>query len=165
MLKAKELRKELHYDDNTGIFTRVKSKGKCKAGDIAGGLTHYGYITISVLGKRYPAHRLAWLYVSGSFPEDQIDHIDHDRTNNRFSNLREADNRTNAMNRGKYNTNTSGVVGVNWNEATNKWRAKITVEGQTVDLGTFVTFSHAVDARKNAEVLYGFHKNHGKDNA
>lgn len=129
------------------------------AGSISGTLPDHGYVVIPFGGKTYPAHRLIWCYVHGEFPDKQIDHIDHNRTNNRISNLRLADNHTNMKNKSLYTTNTSGYSGVEPHG--NNWKARIGVNGTKVLLGVFTTFNEAVAARKAAEKLLNYHMNHG----
>jgi citrate synthase len=91
-LTAEELRRVLHYDPDTGIFTwKVTLSNRNPAGKKAGCIDHYGYIMMSIHGKRYKAHRLAWLYMTGAWPTNQIDHKFNNRSDNRFSELREAD--------------------------------------------------------------------------
>jgi len=156
--------KELYsYDKDSGVFTRnITVHYNAKAGDIAGTKTKAGYLLISVDGKQYLAHRLAWLYEYGEFPDDSIDHINHDKADNRIENLREADKTENARNVLLTSANTSGCTGVCWLKDRCRWFAQIKIDGKNKFLGSFVNFSDAVDARKNAEVLYGFDENHGK---
>lgn len=155
----------LSYNPDTGLFTHTKNKqGGKKKGDIAGSYNKVlGYVVIKLKGKSYMAHRLAWLVTYGTFPKGQIDHINHNRSDNKISNLRDVSVVENQRNITKPSDNTSGVVGVRWNEKANRWHARIAVDGKEVYLGYHVEFSDAVNARKNAEVLYGFHENHGRD--
>lgn len=160
-MTIKELKKELDYDFKSGVFTWKNDKTtRVKAGDIAGTLKN-GYIRIRVGKKAYYAHRLAWLYVYGYVPKEHIDHINHNRADNRIKNLRVVSNNENHKNMKQYKNNSSGYVGVYWIKSAKRWRARINVDGNYINLGNFASFSDAVDARKNAEVLYGFHKNHG----
>ena len=122
-----------------------------------------GYLIIGVLGKEYRAHRLAWLYMHGEFPKSQIDHINHVRTDNRITNLRQVSNHENAKNQRMRNNNTSGVTGVYWYESRNKWVAHITINGKYKNLGYYTNKADAITARKAAEAEYGFHENHGKE--
>ena len=162
MITQSELKELLSYNPETGVFTRVKNSGRAKVGDVAGCKdSSNGYIAICVQNKRYRAHRLAWLYVSGKFPKDQIDHINHDRADNRFANLREASNQENHKNTSIQKNNTSGVAGVNWHKASGKWKARIKVSQEDIHLGLFIDIIEAAKARKSAEVKYGFHENHG----
>ena len=155
MLTQKELKNRLIYDDKTGLFSNKKGK-------IIGSIS-LGYIRISINKKSYQAHRLAWLYVYGKLPKCQIDHINHNRADNKINNLREVTNLENGKNQSLRNDSKSGVVGVSWHTASKKWRARIMVDGADIHLGHFFLFHEAVNARKNAEVLYDFHENHGKD--
>jgi len=109
------------------------------------------------------AHRLIWRYKTGKFPKHQIDHIDHNRNNNVFSNLREVSNQDNAKNSSKNKNNTSGTVGVSKGKR-GKWRAHIKVDYKYISLGEHINIEDAIIARKKAEVKYKFHKNHGVTN-
>lgn len=151
------LREILNYDSESGLFTwKVRTSKRIKKGQIAGTVKEDGYICIRVDGTLYLAHRLVWLYHYGTFPENEIDHINRNKSDNRISNLRDVDRVTNAINKDLQSNNESGVAGVRWSKGSNKWRAYIGVEGKTIQLGYFVEFHEAVNARKNAEVLYGF---------
>jgi hypothetical protein len=126
---AERLRELLHYDPETGLFTREKSSQGAKAG-VAGVVRKDGYCLVCVLGRQYLLHRLAWFYVTGKWPTDLIDHIDGNPSNNRFSNLREATKITNAQNiKGPPQHNTSGLIGATQIKATGRWRAEIRVDG------------------------------------
>ena len=164
MMNQSELKKILYYNQKTGVFIWMVSKSnRVKVGDIAGSLhIIHGYIKIKINGKLYQAHRLAFLYVNGMLPKDEVDHINHNKADNRFSNLREVTHRENGKNLSKITTNTSGIMGVSWHKSNLRWIAFITVLKKRINLGSFVQFHEAVNARKNAEVLYGFHKNHGE---
>jgi hypothetical protein len=88
-LAAERLRERLRYDGGTGVFTRRVGSGHARAGEIAGSVHSTGYVRIGIDGGKYTAHRLAWLYVHGVWPSDQIDHINRNRSDNRIANLRE----------------------------------------------------------------------------
>jgi len=163
---TKALVRELFdYNPETGQLIRATTlKGIYKAGDIVSSLDVRGYLRTKIGGRSYKAHRLIWFWVHGEFPKKDLDHINHDKTDNRLVNLREVTAMENARNKPKSNRNKSGVTGVYWGKNDNRWRVFIGVDGKKVNLGNFVEFHEAVNARKNAEVLYGFHENHGKDN-
>ena len=140
MLTQAELKRQLHYNPETGIFTRLVSNTTwVKIGDITGSKTSDGYFCICVNKKVYRSHRLAWLYIYGSFPKTLIDHINMDRLDNRISNLREATRAENIWNIGKTSKNKSGFKGVSFNKSYNKWSAVCTVNNKTNHLGFFIT--------------------------
>ena len=154
-LTAEYLRSILHYDPATGIFTRkVRTSRNVKVGDIVGSQNGDGYLQISVRSRRHKAHRLAWLYVYGAWPTDQIDHINRIRTDNRISNLREVTNKQNMQNASKRSDNTSGHPGVSWYKQKSKWQAKIKHNQKLIHLGSFTTIEEALSARKAAEKTY-----------
>lgn len=154
-LTAEYLRSVLHYDQETGIFTRkVSTSNSVKAGDVAGCPGGDGYLQITVCSRKYQAHRLAWLYIHGSWPKDQLDHVNRVRTDNRISNLREVTNKQNMQNAGKRSDNTSGHPGVSWHKQRSKWRAQIEHNQKRIHLGYFTDIEDAIAARKAAEKLY-----------
>ena len=154
-LTAEYLRELLHYDQETGIFTRkVSTSNRVKVGDVAGCPDGHGYLLISVHSRLYKAHRLAWLYVRGVWPNDQIDHINRIRTDNRIANLREVSQKQNLQNRSKSSTNTSGHSGVCWHKQSSKWLAHIKHNYKQIHLGYFSILEEAISARKAAEKLY-----------
>jgi len=166
LINQERLRDVLHYDPDSGDFTWLNPTSfRVRIGDTAGyhhktpdGKT---YIQTAVDGDKHYAHRLAWFYMTGEFPVDQIDHINGDGTDNRWCNLRQVTHRENSKNQKLRSTNTSGVTGVYWDTKREKWCASITIKGKTVSLGRFDILSDAVDARSRAEIEYGFHENHG----
>ena len=151
-ITADELRSILHYNPLTGVFTRRKSAGGRMAGKVSGSPTADGYTKIGVSRKSYKAHRLAWLYVYGTWPTYQIDHINRDRADNRICNLRDVTHQQNLCNTNTYSNNTSGHKGVRYCDG--KFVARIRVNYRLVNLGYFKTFDEAVAARVAAEKLY-----------
>jgi hypothetical protein len=149
-LTAERLRELLHYDPLTGLFRRLKQCGSSWKGDIAG-TVHRGYIVISIDGRNHKAHRLAWLYVHGKWPDDQIDHRDRDKANNRFANLRAATNKQNHENLNMPRNNTSGHRGVYWYKPYSKWIVFVGHNNNQVFVGYFDSIAEAVAARKKAE--------------
>lgn len=156
------LKSLLLYEPITGKFTWKVNKGSKKAGAQAGNLHLDNHIRIRIDGKIYRAHRLAWLYTYGRWPSQQIDHINHDRSDNRLVNLREVDQITNHQNLGIRKDNKSGSTGVHWDRRMEKWMAFIHVNKVRKHIGYFDILQDAILARKNAEIRYGFHPNHGK---
>jgi len=152
----------LRYSPDSGDFIRVKDNGSGDyKGDVAGSLDVAGYIRIRVCGRKYAAHRLAWLCMTGEWPKDQIDHINHDRSDNRWANLRGVSHQENCKNTILRVNNVSGFAGVGWRKRQRKWVARIHVKNKSIFLGGFNTKEEAIKKRKTANILYGFHKNHG----
>lgn len=157
------LKELLYYSEQFGIFVWKKSRGTVSAGSIAGSLDHHGYIQIKVDGRAYLAHRLAFLYMDGHFPADDTDHIKGIKTDNRWPKLRAVSHADNGRNQKRPTTNTSGFIGISWHKLANKWQAYIKISGRVKHLGLFNDISSAVKARTEAEIKYGFHKNHGRE--
>ena len=149
MLTQKFLKDYLCYDADTGIFTRAKDIKHFKTGQILGTRHSTGYIVIRINNKLYKAHRLAWLYVHGEFPDLVIDHINGNGFDNRLQNLREVTQKQNCENQKIHKNNTSGHPGVDWSKAANKWRAKITLNYKTIHIGLFENKDQAIDAYKS----------------
>jgi hypothetical protein len=137
-MTSERLRELLHYDPATGVFTRlVKTNRNVRVGDVAGWVNRRGYRYISVDGRLYFAHRLAWLYVTGEWPADQIDHINGIPGDNRWANLRLATGSQNQANARKRADNTSGYKGICWHGPKRKWQARIWVNSRNKSLGYF----------------------------
>ena len=161
-LTQERLKELLHYNAATGIFTRLKSKGPiANKGAIAGSIHVRGYRHIKIDSVGYKAHRLAFLYIDGAFPEGGVDHINKIKDDNSFSNLRAVSHSENMRNRKKPGNNTSGVVGVYWHRTKKYWGACISVNNRQKDLGCFDSMFDAVCARRSAELKYKYHANHG----
>jgi len=151
-LTYERLHKLLNYNPETGVFTRkVKRNRRAKIGDVLGSKNNLGYIHIRIDRKEYLAHRLAWFYVYGYFPENYLDHINRNRADNRILNLREVSNSCNQRNTENHKTNTSGVKGVSFIKRDQAWRAKIRVDNKHINLGSYKDFDNAVCARLAAE--------------
>jgi hypothetical protein len=145
-ITQERLKKILRYEANTGEFFWVNPlSNRVKAGSKAGSLSH-GYLVIMVDKKKYSAHRLAWLYVYGKFPDLFIDHIDCNPLNNLISNLREATQQQNLCNTRKFVTNTSGYKGVHFHKGSRKWRAVVSINNKPKHLGLFITPEDASSA-------------------
>jgi HNH endonuclease/AP2 domain-containing protein len=136
---AERVRELLDYNPLTGVFLwRVSPANNTPAGTIAGADCD-GYRLIRVAGGRYKGHQLAWLYMTGEWPSSRIDHIDTNRGNNTWTNLRYATNSQNKANMGRRADNTSGFKGVRWYPTTKKWAAQIGFQGTRKNLGYFAT--------------------------
>jgi len=157
------LKELLNYNRDTGVFTWKVNRGRnAKAGDVAGSKNSKGYMQIKISSKLYQSHRLAWLYEYGEFPEIGIDHINHNKEDNRIENLTIKSQLENCKNQSLVKNNTSGVCGVTYRKDVNKWVAQIRANREYKFLGIFEDKEDAIKARKEAEIEYGFHKNHGK---
>lgn len=152
----KKLKEIFTYDQISGNFTHNFSRGLRKAGDVVGTINKGGYLQFQISGKIYLAHRLAWLYMTGDWPEGMIDHKDLDRKNNSWSNLRDVPRKVNARNGAIRKNNSSGFRGVSWNKQENKWYAYISVDGKLKSLGRFLHKEDAILARMTAEKKYGY---------
>jgi hypothetical protein len=133
----KDIRKALAYDPGTGIFIwLVDSNGRVKKGSIAGcPFAKDGYLMIQFQGKQYRAARLAWWFYYGTWPINQIDHINGDRKDNRISNLRDIPAKQNSQNKKCHRE--GHLLGAN--KVGNKWAAKTTIQGKRIWLGIFDT--------------------------
>ncbi len=137
IMTAQRVKELFHYDADTGLFTRFPAKN-IRRGQNCVGTINRGYLRIKIDYKLYSAHRLAWLYVHGEWPNDQIDHINGDMADNRISNLRAATNSQNKQNARKARSDSrSGLIGAMWDSQKNKWRAEILVDGKRKHLGYF----------------------------
>lgn len=140
------LKKHLSYDPETGLFTRVmKSAQRTVVGEVADCKCDR-YVRLRVAGVALYAHRLAWLYMTGAFPEAEIDHIDGNGFNNKWSNLREATRSENTCNTRIRSNNASGFKGVSFHKATGKWQARCGLNNKSHYLGVFDTAELASDA-------------------
>jgi hypothetical protein len=147
MQVTQELLKELFtYCQDSGRLINRVNRGKAKSGDESGGLDNKGYRRVRVLGERYGAHRLIWLYVHGVWPKEHIDHINGDRADNRLENLREATFSENMRNRKVQTNNKSGFKGVSFSKKNCKWEAHIKVNRKITHLGLFKTPEAAHEA-------------------
>ena len=152
MLTQKELKRILHYDTFTGVFVwRVSPRRNVPVGSEAGSLKPSGYIDIGISNKIYRAHILAWLYVHGYFPENEIDHKNLIRHHNWIDNLREATRQCNARNSKLRATNKTGIKGVSWCKQTNMWRTQIDSGNGNRSVGRYIDFAEAVCHRLAAE--------------
>lgn len=160
MLTLDRLKEVLAYDPETGIFRwTVTRNNYVRKDQIAGAINHQGYVVIKVDGVSYQAHRLAWLFVKGKWPEGVLDHIDHCESNNSIGNLRDIPNEENYKNRRRRSDNRSGIAGVMFHNG--KWQARIVFEGKRISLGHFDRISDAARARHIAKSKFGYHPNHG----
>ena len=152
MIDHAHLRTLLDYDSISGIFTRkVAVSRRSKIGDIAGGLSR-GYVELSVNGKVYRAHTLAWFYYNKKWPIKNLDHIDLNKSNNAINNLREASYSENIANSLIRKTNSCGFKGVTRHKE--KFKAAIMVNRKRIHLGIFTLQKEAAEAYDSAAIHY-----------
>lgn len=146
---------------------KPNSQSRVKIGEIAGFVStqkdsEYRYIKIG--GKRYKASNLVWMYHKNEMPKLILDHENHIKDDDRLENLREATSKENSKNSSLSSINTSGITGISWNKMAKRWVARInTDDGKRLHIGYFATLDLAVKARKQAEIEFGYHKNHGME--
>jgi len=162
MITQERLKELLHYNPDTGIFTWKEYRSGVKSDGYAGCIDAKGYKRITISYILYAAHRLAWMYMNGSFPESQIDHINGIPGDNRIRNLRSVSCSENLRNQKRRILNTSGCMGVYWYKSNSKWGAGIRVNRKNIHLGLYDDWFDAVCARKSAESKFNFHENHGR---
>lgn len=139
---AERVRELFNYDPETGLFTRRVASRTAKAGRVEGWIDPQGYSRFYIDRRLYQAHRVAWLYVHGQWPRDQIDHVNRVRDDNRISNLRECVNAENRQNIKPEGYGVSGYLGVvrhGQYKKNEKWVASIGINGKRKYLGAFDT--------------------------
>ncbi len=167
-LTRKELLVYVTYDPATGDMVRIMTRKGCRRGEIREcnapviGTNNRGYRWLKLFGYMYLVHRLAFLVMTGKHPTGEIDHINGDRLDNKWENLREVDALSNSRNQGIRKDCTSGVRGVDYSRDVRKWKARISHHGVRYSLGYFEKFEDAVAARRKAEIDYGYHENHAR---
>ena len=146
VISLQEVKAAVFYDPETGIFSWPASLKNQWAGQSAGTLEKKGYLQITVNGRRFKAHRLAWFYMTGQWPKHQIDHVNGAKADNRFRNLREATNAENKRNAKRRADNTSGYKCVHWAKAVNKWAVAVKFPGAKLQTkcGYFANLADAV---------------------
>ena len=140
----------LNYNPETGVFTWAKPRPRIRVGRVAGYMHHRGYICLEIDGRHFSAHRLAWFYMTGERPLNQIDHINRIKSDNRFANLRLAtfgQNRANSVTTNKHGL--KGVVYKKWLKS-KPYQAQITFNKKVIYLGCHSTPEEAHAAYKEA---------------
>lgn len=138
-LTAEAVRARFNYDAATGIFTRARPARHLPSGSVVTGTPSHGYIRIWIDGKQIAAHRLAWLHMTGIWPSGDIDHIDGDRANNAWENLRQVDRSTNLENihGAKSHNRSTGLLGAYHSPTPGRFVSRIQVKGKSKSLGSF----------------------------
>lgn len=151
---------QLEYNPENGLF-RWRASGRGRISGWFRGSPSHGYLAIHVCGRKYGSHQLAWAIVHGAFAPHDVDHVNHNKTDNRIDNLRAATRKINRRNSARSINNTSGFTGVHWAKREKRWIAQIRVDAKKIHVGCFTELEDAVNARRQANVKYGFHENHG----
>ena len=161
-MNQEQLKSRLYYNPETGLFTWLSDRIGMKPGSVAGTTDAKGYTSIVIDGKAHKAHILAYLYMTGLYPSNQVDHRNGERSDNRWDNLRTCTNTENQWNSRTPSNNTSGVKGVSWNKRERKWRARVAANGKVHYIGAFKELEDAKEAIIHArELLHGEFTNHG----
>ena len=154
-LTQEKLHELFSYDRETGDFSwRVRKSRNVKVGVPINSNNGKGYKAVKIDGKTYLVHRLVWMYVYGKFPENDIDHKNRIRSDNRLVNLREASRSDNCQNISIPSHNKSGHVGVTWIKSHKSWTVYIKVERKNKWLGYYKDLNDAIAARKRGEKEY-----------
>ena len=150
------LHTKFHYDPLTGQFTRRDN------GRLVGYVHKSGYVKITLLGKEHRAHRLAFLYIEGRMPKN-IDHVNTNKADNRWCNLRECSHLENMQNQKIRSSNESGYRGVRYYARLNKYVARIRIGGKLKHIGYFDTLEQAVEAYQDMKVaMHPFYTKEGE---
>ena len=149
-LTQARLRQLLLYTPETGEWVWLVSRGNAAKGSLAGSVGERGYRYIGLDGHRHRSSRLAFLYMTGSVPE-LVDHINRQRDDDRWVNLRSVTKSCNSQNRSQQSNNSSGFAGVSFHKASKKWRATIRARGALRHLGLFLTAEEASSAYQAAK--------------
>jgi len=154
-LTQARLKSLLKYDPFTGNFWwKVNRRGTAKKNSVAGAVSTAGYRQIKINGPLYLSSRLAFLYMTGKWPKGYVDHINRNRADNRWENLRECTNAENQYNASIKKIIPAVVPGVCYNKADKKWHARINKDGKRKHLGFFDTIEEAAEARAKAVAKY-----------
>lgn len=156
MINQKELKKILNYNSDTGVFKWLERTCGRKTNGMVGHKDVSGYLIITINGRRYRAHQLAWLYIYGYFPKGVLDHKNRKKSDNRIKNLKETTHQQNLRNSKINSNNKSDVTGIDWYKPLLKWRARITLNGKTKYLGYFDNLGDAIKIRLKAEQKYDY---------
>ena len=163
IISQSRLKEVLHYCPDSGAFTWIKRlSNHAIVGATANNRNDAGYIRIGIDGLSYRAHRLAFIYMTGGDAPKEVDHINHDPSDNRWCNLRMATKKINGMNQKKSKNNTSGFNGVFRRSDDKAWCAHIMVDRKFIHLGSYKDIEDAANTMEKARIKHGFHQNHGQ---
>ena len=158
---AEHLQTILRYNPETGDLVwlpRTSRRFNARfAGKSAGYVDAWGYTCIRFRDQMHKAHRVAWVITTGAWPVNQIDHINGNKSDNQWINLREATQSQNSCNVAPRSNNKTGITGVSWDNDRGKWFASICFDGRGLNLGRYDTVEEAISARSVAQI-----KHHGE---
>ncbi len=158
-----QLKELFDYNQATGeLICKVRTGPRSVVGKPVGGYDDRGYLTTGLNGVRYKLHRLIWRWMTGEDAGSDLDHVNGDRGDNSWSNLRKVEHHVNCKNRKMASNNTSGVTGVHFDAARGKWIARAGDHTGRKHLGYFDTLEEAAAARNKADEELGYHENHGR---
>jgi hypothetical protein len=168
-LTKEYIKNSFKYNPENGEFKRIKRFDSKKNVFVecdrqVKAITSYGYLQVNILGKPRLVHRIIFLYMTGKLPKEDVDHINGDRLDNRWENLRLVTRKENLRNAGIRTDNTSGYPGVSFDRFSGKWHSYIHNDGKRTNIGYFETVEEAIKEKQKYEKLLGFHPNHGKRN-
>jgi hypothetical protein len=162
------LKRYFTYDPETGNFVRIMRRdrwGERVCSELIKSRNNRGYLWVRIFNETHLVHRLIVLYMTGDHPHGQIDHIDGERLNNKWVNLRDVNPFENSRNQGNRIDNSTGVRGVTYRatgRGLKRWKARISHMGVRYDLGEYLTKGEAINARMLAEKRFGYHPNHAR---
>ena len=149
-----DLLRLFRYDQQSGIVVSRVTRGNVPAGSIVGHKHKSGYCVVGIGGRHFTLHRIIWMMMTGVWPSDGIDHIDGDKANNRWSNLREATSRENNFHKPLCRRNRSGVKGVWYDSRISKWTAIICPTAGKKKCKRFEDLASAAEWRRQQAVKY-----------
>lgn len=151
MLTQEKVHESLKYHSDGRLTWKIKRSNNSRIGKEVGTIDHYGYKVFNMCSNYYRVHRIVWFMHHGYMPENNIDHINRNKIDNRIENLREVGQQCNARNTGNFRHNKSGIKGVSWHKSAEKWEATIHVNRKKHYLGVHFSFVEAVLHRLAAE--------------
>jgi hypothetical protein len=167
-LTQESLKRYFTYDPETGNFVRIVRRhrwGERVCSELIASRNNRGYLWVRIFNEVHLVHRLVFLYMTGNHPCCEVDHLDGDRLNNRWVNLRDVNAFENSRNQGNRIDNSTGIRGVTYRatgRGVKRWKARISHMGRRFDLGEYLTKEEAVSARIAAEKRFGYHPNHAR---
>ena len=159
----KRLKELFNYNIKSGFVTRIKSaSNNAQKGSVLNTRNNKGYISVRVDYVTYSLHRLIFIYMGHGIELKYVDHINHNKLDNSWSNLRLTCAKGNGRNQSKSKSNSSGFTGVCWHKASRKWDVSARINGKLIHFGLYNCFIDAISERIRVNNTFDFHINHGK---